>query len=163
MKQHTSNWGAVRRSWLLRRLVTPRRISIDQSFQSFTPVCSLWLIRGAGTFSHSLGHSLPVQSAPVSHHVGNGLKADVPGKWWNGKILARSRSGQSDAWRARRFGSILSRAVGGVFVLDQIDIGQDAAARYRPALGKERDHAAAKVFMYFYGASLIAQEHRRAV
>jgi hypothetical protein len=91
------------------------------------------------------------------------LKADVPGKWWNGKILARSRSGQSDAWRARRFGSILSRAVGGVFVLDQIDIGQDAAARYRPALGKERDHAAAKVFMYFYGASLIAQEHRRAV
>jgi hypothetical protein len=70
-------------------------------------------------------------------------EADVAGKWWNGKILARSRTGQSDAWRARRFGSILSREVGGFFVLDQIDIGQDAAARYRPALGKERDHAAA--------------------
>jgi len=43
-----------------------------------------------------MGHSLPMRSGPVSQHVGNGLKADVPGKWRNGKtvtVLARRRRG----------------------------------------------------------------------
>jgi hypothetical protein len=39
-----------------------------------------------------LGHSLPMRSAPVSHHVGNGLKADVTGKWRNAKTVTISRA-----------------------------------------------------------------------
>jgi hypothetical protein len=35
----------------------------------------------------ALGHSLPMRSAPVSHRVGNGLKADVAGNWQAMKIL----------------------------------------------------------------------------
>jgi hypothetical protein len=40
----------------------------------------------------ALGHSLPLCSAPVSRHVGNGLKADITGKGWNGKTVERSRA-----------------------------------------------------------------------
>jgi hypothetical protein len=38
-----------------------------------------------------VGQSLPMRYAPVSHHVGNGLKADVPGKGRNGKTATLSR------------------------------------------------------------------------
>ena len=38
------------------------------------------------------GHSLPVRSAPISHHVGNGLKAGVVGKGRNGKTVTISRA-----------------------------------------------------------------------
>jgi hypothetical protein len=40
----------------------------------------------------AMGQSLPMRSAPVSRYVGNGLKADVPGKWRNGKMVTISRS-----------------------------------------------------------------------
>jgi hypothetical protein len=38
------------------------------------------------------GHSLPMHSAPVLPYVGNGLKADVTGKGWNGKTVTRSHA-----------------------------------------------------------------------
>jgi hypothetical protein len=40
----------------------------------------------------AMGHSLPMRSAPVSHHVRYALKADVTGKGWNGKTVERSRA-----------------------------------------------------------------------
>jgi hypothetical protein len=40
----------------------------------------------------ALGHSLPMHSAPVLPYVGNGLKAEVTGKGWNGKTVTRSRA-----------------------------------------------------------------------
>ena len=46
--------------------------------------------RGAEDFEMSdAGHSRPMRYAPVSQHVSNGLKADVPGKWRNGKTATR--------------------------------------------------------------------------
>lgn len=63
----------------------------------------------------------------------------------------------NQALPALGFGLMLGHKVGGLFELDQSDIGQDATARYGPALGKERDHAVAKVFVYFDGARLIAK------
>ena len=46
---------------------------------------------------------------------------------------------------------------GALFTLDHVDVGENAAARCRPAIRKKRDHATAEIFVCLYRGSLIAQ------
>jgi hypothetical protein len=53
--------------------------------------------------------------------------------------------------------SIRLPIAGALFVLDQIDAGEDTASRYRPAIGKLRDHTTAEIFVSPQRVSLIAK------
>ncbi len=46
---------------------------------------------------------------------------------------------------------------GALFVLNQVNVGENAAARYRPTLRKKRDYATTEIFVCLDRASLIAE------
>jgi hypothetical protein len=58
-------------------LLSLMRLSRSRAFRSFA-------------VKSALSPSIPMHFAPVLPYVGNGLKADVTGKGWNGKTVERS-------------------------------------------------------------------------
>ena len=58
-----------------------------------------------------MGQTLPMRSAPVAYHVGNGLKADVTRKGRNGKKVTRPHA-SLDETQAHLTGKKVPSAIG---------------------------------------------------
>jgi hypothetical protein len=92
------------------------------------------------------------------------LAAERTLTWW----FIRRRSGHgiqprtmqekhAAAKRACPRSNIRLSHAGALFVLDQIDVSENPASRYRPAIRKLRDNPTAEIFVCLYRGSLIAK------